>query len=96
MTTQGTQKFSSLFKLRSSQIAAAFTAAQRAGSIEGLRLLHAPSDNTQFIIALTRTIKGGVKRNRLRRRIKAALHTALKEQGPLPSGIFLCVTYLSA
>ncbi len=91
-----TSKFSSLFKLSSGRIATAFTVAGRAGSIDGIKLLKAPSDKGLFIIALTRTIKGSVNRNRIRRRIKAALYTAIKECGPLPLGVFLCVTYLSA
>ena len=91
-----TIKFSSLFKLSSTRIAAAFEIATKAGSIDGIKLLKAPSEQGVFIIALTRAIKGSVARNRMRRRIKAALHAALTERGPLPSHIFLCVTYPAA
>lgn len=91
-----TPKFSSLFKLSSGRIATAFSVATKAGSIEGIKLLKTPSDRATFIIALTRAIKGSVNRNQIRRRIKAALHTALMECGPLPANIFLCVTYPSA
>jgi ribonuclease P protein component len=64
--------------------------------MQGIKLLHAPdeSDN-RFIIALTKQVKGSVKRNKVRRRIKAALAQLLK-QHPLPAGIWICVAYESA
>lgn len=88
--------FSSLFKLSAKLITQAFTTAVRISSTPGLKLLRQPSEQTAFIIAMTRGIKGGVKRNLLRRRIKSGLQECIKKHGPLPNGIFLCVAYPNA
>jgi len=89
--------FSGLFKLSPSKVALAFGLAQRKGSTEGIRLLCAPSTTTgTFLIAITRTVKGSVIRNVIRRRIKAIIHSGIKTNGPLPAGTWLCVVYPTA
>ncbi len=87
-------RFSKLFKLSSAHISAAFTQAQRVGSISGIKLMHLPiATENRFIIALAKQIKGSVQRNTIRRRIKASLMLILQEQPQLPQGIWLCVAY---
>jgi len=87
--------FTHLFKASSTRITTAFQQARPAGSTLGLRLLVAPNEaeQTHFVIALTRQIKGGVKRNKLRRLIKEALRAWIANHGPLPPLFFLCVAY---
>jgi ribonuclease P protein component len=90
-------RFSQLFKLDASTITAAFAVASRKGSTLGVKLLHAPhAEKNGFIIALTKGIKGGVKRNTLRRRFKAILHAGIQAHGPFSPGIYLCIVYPEA
>ena len=88
--------FNQLFKLSPGAIAEAFKKGERIGSQEGFKLLASAASSTHFIIALTRTIKGSVTRNLIRRRIKAALQCYIKNSGPLTEGTFLCVVYAQA
>ena len=89
--------FTHLFKLSAGQISTAFLQATRIASIEGIKLMKVrQTKESRFIIALTRGIKGSVKRNLLRRRIKGALRDGIAQHGPLPASILLCVVYPSA
>jgi len=96
-TQKAFMRFSKLFKLSSARLSIAFTQAQRVGSIPGIKLMHvAQSTENRFVIALTKQINGSVKRNKVRRRIKAALTLILKHHKTLPGGIWLCVAYEAA
>lgn len=90
------KRFSQIFKLSAGKVQIAFGLAKRLASIDGARLLGAPSSETTFVIAITRLVKGSVLRNKLRRRLKAALHKGIKTYGHLPVGTWLCVIYPSA
>jgi len=97
LTQKAFMRFSKLFKLSSARLSIAFTQAQRVASIPGIKLMHvAQSTENRFVIALTKHIKGSVKRNKVRRRIKAALTLILQHHKALPGGIWLCVAYEAA
>ena len=90
-------RFSKLFKLSSACISAAFTQAHKVGSISGIKLMRvSDTPENRFIIALTKQIKGSVKRNAVRRRVKAALTLIVQNQSDLPHGIWLCIAYEAA
>ena len=94
MNTQ--KRFSQLFKLSAGKVQVAFGLAKRIGSLDGVRLMAAPSTEATFVVAITRLVKGSVIRNKIRRRIKAIVHEGIKEFGPLPNNTWLCVIYPAA
>jgi|GEM_PF-3554619 len=87
--------FSTLFKLSSGKIALAFTTAEKLAGTYGIKILYTSAKSSSFIIAISRTLKGSVRRNKVRRRIKAALQVGIRTYGPLGPGIYLCVVYPS-
>ena len=67
--------FSSLFSLRRSRIDIAFKKAEYAASIPGIKVLHAAADEgVKVLVVPTRTCKGHVQRNLVRRRIKSIIY----------------------
>jgi ribonuclease P protein component len=92
------RNFSSLFAISQKERAAAFTTATHLTSRLGIKVLYTPIPSEQpprFFIACTRTVKGSVIRNKIRRQLKALLyeqqHLTTKQ-----SGMYLIVLYEQA
>lgn len=90
-----TSRFSSLFSLRKKQIDAAFSSARRRGSMSGIKVLHALSDDmpAKVLIVPTRGFKGHVKRNKIRRQIKSIVYEDNLAQ---QHGTFIILLYAEA
>lgn len=90
-----TSRFSSLFSLRKKQIDAAFSVARRRGSMPGIKVLHALSNDqpAKVLIVPTRGFKGHVKRNKIRRQIKSIVY---EDQLAEQQGTFIVLLYADA
>jgi ribonuclease P protein component len=87
-----TSRFTFTFRLKTKQISAAFTAAHRLTGRHGIKVLYAANEQTpaKVLIVPTRTLKGHVRRNKLRRQIKAVVYeNKLAEQ----AGTFIVLLY---
>lgn len=85
-------RFTSTFRLKTKQITAAFADGHRVAGRHGIKVLHAESDQTpaKVLIVPTRALKGHVRRNKLRRQIKAIVYeNKLAEQ----TGTFIILLY---
>lgn len=92
------QSFSDLFAVSAAERAIMFEQAKPLHSIYGIKILHAVSPVTgpaRFFIACTRGLKGAIKRNKIRRRLKALIYEN-RELFAEKTGIYILVLYPQA
>ena len=82
--------FRSLFRFKKKEIASARANATRCANIPGLKLLRAPSTSTalahgKLLIIIPRATGTAVKRNRLRRQIRAIYYQEKLYENPVVS-----------